>query len=86
VSLDLERLKELLDDQHQWPSKYSFKFIVPYQKLTELMSLLSSGECSQKPSKNGKYISVTSIVDIKSSDEVLNIYEKASTIEGIISL
>jgi hypothetical protein len=40
----------------------------------------------QKKSKTGKYISVSIVLKIQSSDEVISYYRKAEKIKGIISL
>jgi hypothetical protein len=39
-----------------------------------------------KKSKTGKYISVSIVLKIQSSDEVISYYRKAEKIKGIISL
>lgn len=76
----------LLDSRYQWPAKYRFKFIVTSDNLAPLSDLLEGGKLTTKPSKNGKYISVTYELTMNSSDEVVAIYKKASKIDGIISL
>ena len=40
----------------------------------------------RKKSRNGKYTSVTLTSVMKNSSEILYIYEKASKIDGVISL
>lgn len=83
---ELNKLKELLDDQYEWPAPYLFKFIVPAAQLESLEKLVSKYVLSEKPSKNGKYISVTLTVKCESSQEVIDLYEKVSVIPGIMSL
>jgi putative lipoic acid-binding regulatory protein len=82
----MEKLKELLDESYSWPAPYLFKFIVPTTSLEELEKLISKHLMTQKPSKNGKYTSVSITVKCQSSQEVLDFYEKVSVIPGIISL
>ena len=82
----MDKLKELLDDQYEWPAPYLFKFIVPAVELDTLEKLISKYVMTQKPSKNGKYISVTISVTCQSSDEVIDFYQKVSVVPGIMSL
>jgi putative lipoic acid-binding regulatory protein len=50
------------------------------------MELLEDHIIEQKPSKNGKYTSLTSRKILNSSDEVIAVYQKVSQIEGVITL
>ncbi|CCO24520.1 DUF493 domain-containing protein [Maridesulfovibrio hydrothermalis] len=86
MTQSLESFKATLDEHHEWPCDYTFKFIVPGPALAELKSLLDKIPHSEKDSKTGKYTSVTVTITAKSSDEIITLYEKAATIEGIISL
>ena len=63
-----------------------FKFIVSKGRESEVAALFPSNEVSTKLSKNGNYISVTAKVMMRSSDEIIRIYEEAYKIEGVISL
>lgn len=83
--LDLASLKEQLD-QTDFPSLYMFKFIVPIGKENEVAKLLPGNEAVLKNSTKGNYVSVTIKAMMPSSDSIIAIYERASTIEGIISL
>lgn len=78
--------KEKLDDVHQFPALYMFKFIVTEDKLGEVRALFPQNELQLKPSSKGKYTSVTAKVMMPSSDRVIEIYQKASEIEGLIAL
>ncbi len=80
-----ERLKHLLDNEHQWPSQYTFKFIVSAARLGEIVEILGEG-IEVRESANGKYVSVTFHAQMDSSDAVIEIYQKVSVIEGVISL
>lgn len=82
----LDEFQALLDDQYTWPSAYLFKFIVPHAELSNLEKLIEGNKLTERPSKNGKYISVTFSAICNSSDEVLAMYTKVSSIPGIISL
>ena len=84
---EISRFKQLLDDQYEWPSDYSFKFVVPTIKEEEVVvKCFSQDKIEKKFSSSGKYVSLTAKRSVSSSDEVLEVYQAASTIEGIISL
>lgn len=82
----MEKFKELLLKELSFPCSYTFKFVVPETGKEKVETLLEHCEISERPSKNGKYISFTGVKIVKSVEEVLFIYEQASTIEGVISL
>ncbi|UXP33278.1 DUF493 domain-containing protein [Reichenbachiella agarivorans] len=81
-----QSFKEKLDSVHVFPTLYLFKFIVPEAQIPEVKALFAKHDVKLKPSKNGKYSSVTIQVMMGSSDQVIETYEKAKKIEGIISL
>lgn len=83
---ELDEFKALLDDQYTWPSPYLFKFIVPKAQLSTLESIIDGNELKERPSKNGKYIAVSFSMMCRSSEEVLEMYAKVSSIPGILSL
>lgn len=84
----LSRIKAALE-QHSWPDVYLFKFIVPSDndKIAQVCALFDdSAKISLRESHGKKYTSIsirTVMIDIKS---ILDIYRKATEIEGIISL
>jgi len=82
----MEQFKATLDEHHDWPCDYTFKFIVPAKALAELKSMLEGIPHSEKDSKTGKYTSVSVTICASCSDEIVTIYQKAATIEGLISL
>lgn len=81
----LKKLKQVLDNE-QWPLKYSFKFIVPTGKQSEVEALVPDGEISVRPSSKGKYVSVTIEKFFSCSDDIIVIYERAAQISGLLSL
>ena len=84
---DFEQFRKLLDEQCQWPSVYTFKFIVPKAKAEELLAVFSScPEVSVRESSQGKYLSVTANLIMSSSNAVVAVYEAVGEIEGIIAL
>jgi putative lipoic acid-binding regulatory protein len=78
--------KEKLDLEHQWPSIYMFKFIVPKDLKSAIPKMFPDEKISTRESKEGNYISYTIEKMMNSSDEVISIYEEAHKIEGIIAL
>lgn len=75
-----------LDEHYSWPALYIFKFIVPVGKEDELKNLFPLHTSNDKLSTQGKYVSITFNMMMPSSDAVIEIYERASTVEGLIAL
>jgi uncharacterized protein len=82
----IDSFRQKLDQHYAWPSIYIFKFIVPAGKEQEVKDLFPRHQTSDKLSKNGNYVSITIEAMMPSTEAVITIYEKASTIEGIVSL
>lgn len=83
------KLRAQLDELHQWPSKYLFKFIVPNEDATkkELEGLFNTdAKITSRLSSKGTYSAYSVIIMGKSTDEVLSIYRNAGKIKGIKSL
>jgi len=80
------RFQELLDDQNDWPTQYTFKFIAPAGRLDELKTVFGEHPVRVRESSKGNYKSVTAHIQMSSSDEVIAIYEEASGIEDVIAL
>lgn len=84
------KLKIQLDDTTKFPADYLYKFIVPSteNQVVEVEAIFNNtgAVINTKKSKTGKYVSVSIILKIKSSDEVIAYYKKAENIKGIISL
>lgn len=81
-----EEFKKKLDDIHDFPTIYMFKFIVTEDKTAAVDKLFPNSNLDYKPSSKGKYVSVTANVMMPSSDRVIDIYKEAKKIEGIIAL
>jgi hypothetical protein len=79
-------LQEKLDQHYAWPALYTFKFIVPKGKEDEVKNLFPQHTSTAKASKNGNYTSITLNMMMPSSEAVIDVYVKASKIEGIIAL
>lgn len=85
----LKRLRAMLDEHHQWPSQFMFKFVLPNdeKKIAELRTIFGeSAEYSTRKSGKGNYISYTITMMMLSADHIFEHYQAASEIEGIISL
>jgi len=78
--------REKLDQHYTWPSLYIFKFIVPKGKEEDLKQLFPLHTPTEKASKQGNYTGITMQMMMPSSDAVIDVYVKASQIEGIVAL
>ena len=82
-------LKAKLEEQGGFPKPYLFKFIIPSdnQKLALVESLFGNeAQVTTRQSKTNKFISISAKEVMMNVDEVMDIYDRASEIEGIISL
>ena len=83
------KLKEMLEVDFKWPHLYMFKFIVPFspESIKQTEALFSDdAKIILRESKNLKYMSVTAKQLMVSPKEVIDVYEKAESIEGIMGL
>lgn len=84
--MDLTQFKDLLNTRYSWPCEYAFKFVIPQNKEQELLGLLPLSKLQKKPSAKGNFISITAQRSFNSADEVIQVYQKVSNIDGIIAL
>lgn len=82
----LHKLKLVLDETVKFPTEYLFKFIVPVGEIHQILFILQGLEIEQKASSNGNYISVSGKGQMKTSQDIIQVYERAAVIKGIISL
>lgn len=85
-----EKLRVSLEETTTFPTKYMFKFIIPtsdenFKKIESIFDNIGA-VINSKPSKTGKYTSLTILVKMKSADEIIIKYQDVSKIEGVISL
>jgi len=80
------RFMQALDDHHQWPCPYVYKFIMPTENLPEFTALFPEDKIETRASKKGKYTSVTMVSNMCSADAVMEVYEKAAQVPGLMSL
>jgi hypothetical protein len=83
---DPANFKRLLDEQNDWPARFTFKFIVPKEQIDALRGILDGHELQTRASRKGNYLAVTLSPIMESADEILRIYGRAATIDGIVSL
>jgi putative lipoic acid-binding regulatory protein len=85
-----KKLQWQLEDTTQFPSDYLFKFIVPTtnNQVEEVENLFNNkgAVINTKKSKTGKYVSVSIVLHIENAATVIEYYQKAAKIKGIISL
>jgi putative lipoic acid-binding regulatory protein len=82
----IESFRRQLENEYEWPALYTFKFIVPKDKIGDVRALFIKHDVSERESSKGAYISLTSRVMAESSEHIIDIYIKANEIEGIIAL
>ncbi|TVM17974.1 DUF493 domain-containing protein [Oceanidesulfovibrio indonesiensis] len=82
----LESLRKKLEECHEWPCRYMFKFIVPQEQSHQLCAVLDMMPACERASSSGKYVSITIEEKMSSPDEVVMIYQKASTVPGVLAL
>ncbi|MDD0853688.1 DUF493 family protein [Halobacteriovorax sp. GB3] len=83
---DTQKLKDLLDAEYTWPSHYTFKFVVKEEHIELFKETVDHDNFMERPSRTGKYVSMTFKKMMNSSEEVILLYESVSTVPGIISL
>lgn len=82
----IDNFRVKLEQHYSWPSLYMFKFIVPNGKEDELKKLFPNHAFIEKNSAQGKYVSLTMQMMAASSDSVIEVYQKAAVVEGLIAL
>ena len=85
-----KNLKNTLDETTTFPAKYLYKFIIPSddEKVKKIESIFNFGGAviNTKSSKSGKYRSISILIEMTSSQEIIEKYEMIGKIEGVISL
>lgn len=83
---DFNKFKELLESEYIWPAPYTFKFLIKEQQLELLKETVTMDNIQIKASQKGKYLSVSYTKIILQTDHIIEIYQLAQKIEGIICL
>ncbi len=81
-----DTLRAKLSAFEKWPGPYLFKFIAPQGKLEELEAIFEGEDYQLRPSSKGRYVSLSCKRVMDSSDAVIDIYEQADAIEGVMAL
>lgn len=83
-------LKEKLENNHDFPEDYLFKFIIPTDeaKLTEIYKVFDGIKftMSNRESKNGKYTACNINAFVLDADQVIEIYKQVGKIENVMLL
>lgn len=89
AKIDYTTLREKLEANPEWPRVYFFKFIVPSdnQKLAQVEALFGpEAQVSLKQSSKGNFVSVSAKELMLSADGIINRYQEAAKIEGLMAL
>ncbi len=84
-----ERLRMRLNEVHTWPSVYMFKFVLEpeQERLDRVLALFTEeAEVLRRYSTGGKYVSITAREVMMSAQEVVDRYDRASDIPGVLAL
>lgn len=86
MTFDRDKFMATLDEHHEWPCPFTFKFIMPKDSLDMFRERFPDADYSLRDSKSGKYTSVTMEPHVCSAEEVVRVYEQVADIPGIMSL
>ncbi len=81
-----DTLHKTLEEHHDFPCEYVFKFIVPQAQCQCLAVLLETFRVSRRDSKNGKYVSFTARASMTCAGDVIAVYRKSAEIPGCICI
>lgn len=89
MSIDWSQLKSKLLEHQSFPSVYMFKFILSSDnhKIAQIEALFNhdiTAHISIRQSTRGRYVSITVKQIVNSVDEIMNIYQLASDIPGVM--
>lgn len=83
-----EKLREQLELE-EWPNVYFFKFIIPNnpENMARVMAMFDpNSEIQLHESENKKFVSVSVKEVMTDANSIIEIYQRAQNIPGIISL
>lgn len=82
--------KKKLENVYQFPTDYTFKFIVPSDEsiIARLHAIFEKANpsISNRESRNGNYTSLTIKVQANDADDIVHYYKEASNIEKVVML
>lgn len=83
-------LKEKLEQTHDFPEDYLYKFIVTndQSKVTDIYRVFDGVKftMTNRDSKNGKYTSLSINAFVLDADQVIKIYKEVGLIDGVMML
>lgn len=82
----IDSFRSSLDANYEWPCLFPFKFIVPKAQTEAVLALFDVEPSRAKESSSGRFTGYTMEIEVGSSDEVLAIYERVTSIPNVISL
>lgn len=85
----LERLRLKLIETEEWPLNYMFKFIAPNSdgRVNAVVATLpQGGKTTFRPSRDLHYVSITHVNSMPSADSIISAIQRATAIDGVISL
>ena len=84
------RFYDQLVNSQNWPGKYLFKFIVksesPHLDLLKTYFESTDAIISEKKSSKKSFTSLSVKVEMKTPEDVIDIYKKSSKLKGVIAL
>lgn len=86
---DLDGLRARLDEHHDWPSEYMFKFIAPNtpDHIDAIIGVFPKQvRIDRRLSGGGKYISLTIHEVVANADAVFDRYREVNSIGGIFAM
>ncbi len=84
-----DKLRDLLNQDNNWPKVYMFKFIIPSDnhKIALVQSKFSDEAIIlHKESSTGKYFSITVKEVMFNADSIIEKYKEMEGIDGLIAL
>jgi hypothetical protein len=81
-----DRLKKLLDEHHDGPFTYHFKFVMPLESVTSFSKLIPGIQTTSRMSANSKFVSISFDLHAKSAEDVVEIYKRVQSVPGLMSL
>jgi len=89
MSDNIEKFRELLSKNTEWPMLYYFKFIIQnnQQKLDQVKELFADpSSITYNTSRDIKFISLSCKQLMPDAESIIAIYEKANLVDGLIAL
>ncbi|MEM1059236.1 MAG: DUF493 domain-containing protein [Verrucomicrobiota bacterium] len=84
--MDKETFKEKLDATHRWPCDFTFKFIMRPAQLVRFKRLFPEDRWRKRESAQGSYVCVTMEREVADADGVVEVYDRAAEIPGVMLL